>query len=181
MPVIAAALLILLAVVVMIPIGIIQRFRLGTARRRARRWLATVNLAGVMASICVLLTAALITTRWVPDTLTYTIAGLGTGCGLGVLGLSLTRWEDRDGQLHYTPNRWLVLVVTLVVALRLAYGFWRTWEAWRQSLEHGAWIAASGAAGSMAAGALVLGYYAVFWSGLRRASARSSHRRDRHR
>jgi hypothetical protein len=176
MPIIAVALLLLLAVVVMIPIGIIQRFRLGTAQRRARRWLATVNLVGVVASIAVLLLAAVITTRWVPGTLTYTLAGLATGCGLGVLGIILTRWEDRGGELHYTPNRWLVLVVTLVVALRLAYGFWRTWDAWRQSLENGAWVAASGAAGSMAAGAVVLGYYAVFWSGLRRAARPSSDR-----
>jgi hypothetical protein len=172
-PIIAAALLLLLAVVVIIPLGIIQRFRLGTARRRARRWLATINLVGVAASLAVLLIAALITTRWVPDTLTYTLTGLGLGCCLGILGIALTRWEERGGQLHYTPNRWLVLTVTLVVALRLAYGFWRTWDAWHQSLEHGAWVAASGAAGSMAAGALVLGYYVVFWSGVRRRVQRN--------
>jgi hypothetical protein len=160
-------------VVVIIPLSIIQRFRLGTARRRARRWLATVNLAGVVVSTAVLLTAALITTRWVPDTLTYTLTGLGTGCCLGALGIMLTRWEDRSGQLHYTPNRWLVLAVTLVVALRLAYGFWRTWDAWQQSLEHGALVAASGAAGSMAAGAVVLGYYVVFWFAVRRRVRRN--------
>ena len=177
MPIIAVALLLLLAIAVIIPIGIIQRFRLGTARRRARRWLATVNLIGVITSIVVLLIVALITKRWVPETLTYTMAGLGTGCGLGILGITLTRWDDRDGPLHYTPNRWLVLVLTLVVTLRLAYGFWRTWDAWRLSLEKGAWVAASGAAGSLAAGAVVLGYYAVFWAGLRRAAARSRQRR----
>ena len=168
MPILAALLLVVITVVVIMPLSIVQRFRMGTTRRRARRWLATANLVGVVVSIFVVLLAALITTRWVPDTLTYTMAGLGIGGCIGLMGIGLTRWEDRGGQAHYTPNRWLVLTVTLVVALRLAYGFWRTWEAWRQSLEHGAFVAASGAAGSMAAGAVVLGYYAVFWSGVRR-------------
>src|SRR5215216_2686375 len=93
MPIIAAVLLLLLAVVVIIPLSIIQRFRLGTARRRARRWVATINLVGVVASTMTLLIAALVTTRWVPDMLTYTLSGFGIGCCLGVLGIVL-----RDGR-----------------------------------------------------------------------------------
>jgi hypothetical protein len=167
-PVIAAVILLLLGVVILIPVSIIQRFRMGTARRQARRWVATLNLAGVVASLMVLLVAAVITNRWVPEALTYTVAGFAIGCCLGLLGTALTRWEDGGRHMHYTPNRWLVLIVTLVVALRVAYGIGRTWDAWRLSVGHGAWVAASGAAGSMSAGAVVLGYYVVFWSGVRR-------------
>jgi chromate transport protein ChrA len=70
--------------------------------------------------------------------------------------------------LHYTPNRWLVLAVTTVVAARVAYGFWRSWETWRASIETATFVVASGIAGSMSAGAVVLGYYFVYWIGIRR-------------
>jgi TRAP-type C4-dicarboxylate transport system permease small subunit len=70
--------------------------------------------------------------------------------------------------MKYTPNRWLVLAITLLVTARVLYGFWRGWEAWRASLESAAWVTASGVAGSLSAGAVVLGYYLVFWWGVRR-------------
>ena len=177
---IAVVLLMLLGVTVLIPISIIQRFRMGTARRPARRWVATINLVGVIASVMLLCVAALITSRWAPEAFRFTLAGLAVGSVLGGLGIVLTRWEYRGTQLQYTPNRWLVLLVTLAVALRLAYGFYRAWEAWRTSLESMTWVAASGVAGSMSAGAAVLGYYLVFWAGIRHrirgsATLRSSH------
>jgi hypothetical protein len=160
--------LVVLGVVLLIPFSIIQRFRAGTARRQARRWVATINLGGAVASMMVLFAGAAIANWWVPSALTYTGAGFGFGCCLGALATALTRWEHGERHMHYTPNRWLVLIVTVIVALRLAYGFWRTWDAWRASVEHGGWVAASGAAGSMSAGAVVLGYYIVFWLGVRR-------------
>ena len=174
MPVIAVVLLVLLGLVVLIPVSIVQRFRMGTARRQGRHWVATINLVGAVASVLALFVVALITNRWVPETFAYTVAGFALGGAIGALGTGLTRWEDGGRHLHYTPNRWLVLAVTLVVAVRLVYGFWRTWEAWHLSIERGALVAASGVAGSTSAGAVVLGYYLVFWSGVR-------HRVRRHR
>ena len=168
MPVIAVVLLVLVALTVLIPLGIVQRFRMGTARRQARLWLVSINLAGFACSVAVLLVAALITTRWVPEAFTYTVAGLAVGCVLGVIGTALTRWEHGPRGLQYTPNRWVVLAVTVIVASRLAYGFWRSWDAWRTSVESMTWVAAAGVAGSMSAGAAVLGYYLVFWAGVRR-------------
>lgn len=159
--------LVVLAIIALIPFSIIQRFRVGTSRRRARGWVATLNLVAVALSIALFLTATLITSQWIPEALPYTVAGLGVGCVLGLLGIALTRWEYNGGRMEYTPNRWLVLAITLVVAGRVTYGFWRTWEAWRASVESMAWIAASGVAGSMSAGAVVLGYYLVFWIGVR--------------
>jgi hypothetical protein len=102
---------------------------------------------------------------------------------LGGVGLWLARFEPSGEALHYTANRWLVLAITLAVAARIAYGFWRGFESWRSGIEGGAWLVASGAAESLAAGAVVLGYYLTFWWGLRRrlrghqasrATARSS-------
>jgi len=166
-PLIALAILIVLAFIAVIPFSIIQRFRMGTARRQARRWVATLNLFAIAFSVTLFLLGALITSQWIPEALTYTLAGLAGGCVLGLLGTALTRWEYTGGRVQYTPNRWLVLTVTLLVTARVLYGFWRTWEAWRASVESAAWVAASGVAGSMSAGAVVLGYYFIFWAGVR--------------
>ena len=79
---------------------------------------------------------AMIASRWVPGALRYSAGGLAVGGVLGLAGFALTRWERRGGVLLYTPNRWLVLAVTLVVATRVVYGFWRTWQTWRRCLHH---------------------------------------------
>jgi hypothetical protein len=167
-PLIALAILVVLAVIALIPFSLIQRFRMGTARRQARQWVATVNLVAIAFSLALFLFGALFTSQWIPDAFTYTLAGLAVGCVLGLLGLVLTRWERVGGRVQYTPNRWLVLTITLLVTARVFYGFWRSWDAWRASMESTAWIAASGVAGSMSAGAVVLGYYLIFWTGVRR-------------
>jgi hypothetical protein len=167
-PLLFVAVLFVLALVVLMPLSLVQRYRVGTSRRRARGWVATINFGGMALSAMVLLASAAVTTVWVPDAFTYTAAGLAAGCILGTAGLLLTRWESAQGSLHYTPNRWLVLAITLVVTARLAYGFWRSWQAWRPGLDAGSWFAASGVAGSMAAGAVVLGYYLAYWIGVRR-------------
>jgi hypothetical protein len=167
-PLIALAIVIVLAFIAVIPLSIIQRFRMGTARRTARTWVATLNLIAVALSIALFLAGALITSQWIPEALIYTLYGLAAGCILGLLGTALTRWEYPGGRVKYTPNRWLVLAITLLVTARVLYGFWRGWEAWRTSLESAAWVTASGVAGSMSAGAIVLGYYLIFWAAVRR-------------
>ena len=168
MPLIALGIFIVLAVIALIPFSLIQRFRRGTMRRRALGWVIGLNFFGTLISAALFLIGAAITTRWVPGTLTYTAAGLGLGCVLGAAGLALTRWEAAGGRLHYTPDRWLVLAITLVVTARVAYGFYRSYQAWQSSLDRMAWVAASGAAASMSAGAIVLGYYLIYWAGVRR-------------
>ena len=168
MPLIALAIVIVLAFIALIPFSLVQRFRMGTARRQARGWVATLNLIAIAVSLALFLAGALITTQWIPGALTYTLLGLSVGGLLGLVGTALTRWEYLGGRVQYTPNRWLVLAITLVVTARVSYGFWRGWEAWRASVESMAWVAASGVAGSMSAGAVVLGYYLIFWMGVRR-------------
>ena len=168
MPLLIVPVLLVLALVALIPVALVQRYRLGTSRQRARGWLTAVNLAGVSLSVVLFLGGAAVTSVWVPDAFTYTLAGLACGIVLGAAGLWLTRWEPAPGSLHYTPSRWLVLGITLVVTGRLIYGFVRAWHTWRAGMEGGAWFAAAGVAGSMAAGAVVLGYYLAYWAGVRR-------------
>ena len=168
MPLILLGIFIVLAVIALIPFSLIQRFRRGTMRRRAVGWVIALNGAGTFVSALLFLSGAAITTRWIPGTLTYTAAGLAAGCVAGAVGLALTRWDIAGGRLYFTPNRWLVLGITLVVTLRVFYGFYRSYQAWEASLDRVTWVAASGVATSMSAGAIVLGYYLVYWIGVRR-------------
>ena len=174
-PLLLLLVLVVLAVIALIPISIIQRYRLGTSRQRARGWLIALNLAGLAFSVVLFLVSATFTSIWVPNALTYTAAGLATGGALGLIGLWVTQWEPGLDALHFTPSRALVLGITLVVTARLLYGFWRAVTSWR-SVEGESWIAAAGIAGSMAAGAVVLGYYFVYWWGVRRRFAKHARR-----
>jgi hypothetical protein len=130
-------------------------------------------------SAILFLTSAALTTIWVPGVLTHAAIGLCLGALLGIVGLSLTRWEASVDTLHYTPNRLLVLSMTMLVAGRLLYGAWRGWESWRAGMKGESWFVEAGVAGSMAAGALVLGYYLVYWTGVRRRYRRHAGRRLR--
>ena len=149
------------------PLALVLRYRAGTARRQARGWVATLNLVALAISTSLFLLGAGLTSIWVPHALSYSLLGLLGGIALGIIGLWLSRWERAPQSLHYTPNRWLVLGVTLVVTARLLYGLWRGWNTWRHAGET-SWLAAFGVAGSMAAGAVVLGYYLSYWMGVLR-------------
>ena len=167
MPLLLALLLIPLLVIVLIPVSLVQRIRRGTMRRRARGWVVTANTIAAMLSTAMFLIGALITSRWVPDVLRYSLGGLGVGVVLGFSGFALTRWESSGGVIHYTPNRWLVLTVTLLVAARIFYGVWRVWAAWQAGVEQISAVAVPGIAMSLAAGAVVLGYYLLYWIAVR--------------
>jgi hypothetical protein len=167
-PLLIVPVLVVLALIALIPISLVQRYRMGTSRQRARGWLIGINVLGLTLSVLLFLTSAAVTSIWVPAALIYTAAGLAAGGVLGMAGLWLTRWEPGLDALHYTPNRLLILSLTLIVMARLLYGFWRLWHTWRTGVEDESWLAAAGVAGSMAAGAVVLGYYLVYWIGVRR-------------
>jgi hypothetical protein len=173
--VLAASAAVVLAAIVLMPISLLLRYRASTSRRAAHGWLAAVNLTGILVTAGLFFISAAIAGRWVPDAFSYTVTGFAAGCILGLLGLAASRWEVSPRGLYYTPNRWLVLALTLLVAGRIVYGFWRAWASWRAGLSGGSWVVVSGVAGSLAAGAVVLGYYAVYWAGVRRRVAR--HRR----
>jgi hypothetical protein len=162
-----AALLIVFVLVLSTPLLLIIRYRVGTARRPARPWIATINLLSLMLSAGLFLWIAALTNFWVRNSFAYSLLGFVSGALFGLLGLFLTRWEKTDTVTYYTPNRGLVLLVTLAVAARMLYGFWRIWHAWRTTGPDSSWLASAGIAGSMAVGALVLGYYLSYFAGLR--------------
>ena len=162
------ALLILVAAVALIPVALVQRYRVGTARRAARAWVVGLNLFAVAVSTAIFLAGAAVTAIWVPNAFTYSLMGLTAGCVLGAAGLALSRWEPGPHALHYTPNRPLVLAITLIVTARVLYGFWRGWRTWRAGVEGTSLLVTAGVAGSLAAGAVVLGYYLIYWAGVRR-------------
>jgi hypothetical protein len=153
-------------VLVALPFGLVQRYRIGTARRLARGWVVALNCALTSLSIMVFLWGAAVTNFWVRDAFRLSLIGCATGLAIGVLGLLLTRWEGTVRGLHYTPNRSLVLLVVFAVSARLLYGFWRAWNAWQTHAGEESWLAAAGIPGSMAVGGGVIGYYAVYWAGV---------------
>jgi hypothetical protein len=161
-------LLIPLAVMALMPLILIQRYRAGAARRLARPVIATLNVVTMVFSAFFFLIAAAVTTAWVPTAFTSAVAGMAMGCVLGVIGLWLSRWEATTRSLHYTPNRWLVLAITVAVSARVLYGFWRGWMTLRASGDETSFIAAFGVAGSLGVAGLVIGYYLAYGIGLRR-------------
>lgn len=161
------ALLFIVGFILALPLLLVLRYRMGIARRPARRWIATLNLVSLLISAALFLWVAAFTNFWVPRAFAYSLAGLGSGCLLGFLGLILTRWERTATATYYTPNRWLVLLVTLAVSARLLYGIWRIWHTWRTAGAEQSWLAGAGIAGSMAVGAIVIGYYLTYSAGVR--------------
>jgi hypothetical protein len=168
MPLLLALLLLPLVVIALAPVILIQRYRVGTARRMARAWVATLSVSLMAFSAICFLVGALVTTVWVPHAFTGAAAGIALGAGLGLVGLLLTRWEPTAAALHYTPNRWLVLIVTFVVSGRVLYGFWRSWTVAQSGVSGTPIVMAFGIPESLAAGGLVIGYYFAYQVGVRR-------------
>src|SRR4051812_47687632 len=161
------ALFAIAAFILAMPFLLVLRFRLGIARRPARRWIVSMNLLSLLASTALFLWIAAVTNSWIPNAFRYSFIGFISGVLLGLLGLSVTFWERTPRVLFYTPNRWLVLLISMAVAARLLYGFWRIWHAWRVTGADASWLASAGIPGSMAVGALVLGYYFTYFAGVR--------------
>jgi hypothetical protein len=151
--------LFVLSAIAFIPLLFVLRFRFGSARRRARPWLANFNVVVLAISSLLLLVSASIMNRWVADALRS--AGIGFACGalLSVFGLLSTKWEKAPDALFYKPNRWFALIVPLALMLRIFYWIWRSWHAWGACADTRCWLASSGTAGSLGVGAAVAGYY----------------------
>lgn len=171
MPLLVAALIgaILVLPLVLVPLSILQRYRQGRRRQRVRAWLASLQAAGFAMSAGMLMVGAAVTSAWVPMVLPSSAAALVGGVLLGLVGVALSRWDHVDGHPGFTPNRWLVLALTLVVVGRMGYAVWRAWHVWATT---GA--GSAGVAGSMAAAALLVGYGLGFWAGVRWRVARAA-------
>jgi hypothetical protein len=154
-------------VLALMPLILVQRYRSGTARRLARPWISAITLASMVFSAVFFLFAAAVTVIWVPGAFRGAALGVLPGCVAGALGLLLTKWELGLRELHYTPNRWLVLFITLVVSARVLYGFYRSFAAAQAGLGGPSMIDAFGVPQSLGAGGMVIGYYLVYTAGVR--------------
>jgi hypothetical protein len=172
MPLLFLVVLLPVVLIALMPLILIQRYRVGTARRMARPWTATLNVVLLTLSAISFLAGAAVTAVWVPNAFTGAATGIALGAGLGLVGLVLTRWEPAAATLHYTPNRWPVLVVTFVVSARVLYGLWRSWTVARAGVYGTPMVLAFGIPESLAAGGTVIGYYFAYTVGLRRRLVR---------
>jgi hypothetical protein len=167
-PILILLLVLPLLVIALMPLILIQRYRLGTARRLVRPWATALNIALTALSAALFLCVAAVTAIWVPHAVRGAVVGVLIGLGLGVVGLLLTRWEPTPATLHYTPNRWVVLLVTVMVSARLLYGFWRSWRAAEAGIYGTDLVLAFGIPESLAVGGAVIGYYIAYAWGVRR-------------
>jgi hypothetical protein len=161
-----------LIVVALTPFLLFQRYRAGSARREARPWLATLNLAVLGFSAVFFLVSAAFTTIWISRAFSGAALGIVIGLCLGLFGMLLTRWESGIRSVYYTPNRWLVLIVTLIVSARVAYGLFRSFEAASAGFSGHALVNAFGVPESLAAGGIVIGYHLAYNFALRWRIAR---------
>lgn len=149
----------------LIPVGLIQRYRYGKARRRALGWAVGLGAALSLLSLLLFFAGAWVSGHWVADAPLYAGAGLCAGLLLGAIGLALTRFEDLPKGLYYTPNRWLALGLTALIAARLGYGLWQGLHAWSAQAPEN-WLPRQG--GLFAVGGVLLGYYVLYTLGVRR-------------
>lgn len=163
-PLLALALLALWAL--LLPLALVQRYRLGRMRRRALPWLVRANAWLLLASTLLFALSAWIASAWIDAALAHAAGGLALGVAVGIAGLWTTRYERTPAGLYYTPNAWLVLLLALVVALRIVLGLWQLVSRWAEASALPGLLA--GHAGLFAAGGLLLGYALAYAWGLER-------------
>ena len=158
-------LLVLLIVLwmLLLPIALCQRYRSGKARRPAVAWAVRLNAWLVLVSTVIFLASAWLAGHWIDAALEYAAAGLATGMLAGIAGLALTRFEAEAQGLFYTPNRWLILALTAIVAGRIVLGMIRVLQSWSAG-GHAAWLSQQGSL--LAVGGLLAGYYLAYTWGL---------------
>lgn len=156
------ALLVFIALMLcLLPLSLWQRLRSGSARRLARPWLVRLNLWLTLASTVLFVLFALLASIWWPGAWWQAGLGLLAGFGLGALGHALTRFEATTAQLFYTPSLWLVLGLTVLVAVRIGAGLVQGWQA---AFAGQAWplTGPMSHAGLLAMAALLLGHAGMY-------------------
>ena len=181
MPIIVFALLIfvLLALAGVVLLSLALRYRAGTARRQARRWVASMNVWMTSFSAVFFLSFTLLLSFWVASAFRFALIGICLGGILGLLGLALTRWESRPEGLFYTPSRWLAFIIVFAIAARVVYGWWRATHPGNSAPGDQHWLTtASGTQLSLAVAAGLIGYYLVYSIGARLRLRRFEQRRS---
>jgi len=179
-PIIVFALLVfvLLALAGVVLLSLALRYRAGTARRQARRWVASMNVWATTFSTIFFLSFTLLLSFWLESAFRYALVGIGAGAVLGLLGLTLTRWESRPDGLFYTPSRWLAFIVVFVIAARVLHGWWRATHPGSSAATGQHWFnGASGTQLSLAVAAGLIAYYLVYSIGVLLTIIRHEQRR----
>jgi hypothetical protein len=169
-PIILVALLffVLLSVGGIVLLSLALRYRAGTARRQGRHWTAGLNVWMTIFSAVFFLSFTFLISFWIESASRFALIGMGCGAILGLLGLTMTRWESQAEGLFYTPSRWLALIVTLAIAARFVYGWWHATHSGGGAPGDQHWlITASGTQLSLAVAAGLIGYYLVYSVGVR--------------
>lgn len=166
LPLLLAAILALW--VLLLPLAMVQRYRMGRARRRALPWVVHANAWLLAVSALLLMLGAWLGGHWIDHALRDAGAGLLAGIGVGIVGVWSSRFEATPRGLYYTPNRWLVLLLTSLLAARIVLGAWLGWHSLQSApaaLQSVDWI---DHAGLVVVGSVLLGYYLAYAWGLRR-------------
>jgi len=174
-PIIVFALLVfvLLALAGVVLLSLALRYRAGTARRQARRWVASLNMWMTSFSAVFFLSFTFLLSFWVGSAFRFAVIGMGAGGILGLLGLTVTRWESQSEGLFYTPSRWLAFLIVFAIAARVLYGLWHaTHPGISGTADQHSLITASGLQLSSAVAAGLIGYYLVYSVGVRLRIAR---------
>ena len=161
-----AVLALLLLWLLLLPFGLLLRYKRGRARQRAFGWIVASNAWLLLVSVLVFLASAWGSGMWVPHALPWAASGLLAGMLVGLAGVWRTRFELAPSSFYYTPDRWLVLLLTAVVALRIGLGMWQALNRLRD-VEVTAGLLVD--AGSLfAVAGLLMGYHLIYAWGLRR-------------
>jgi hypothetical protein len=114
--------------VLLLPNAVIQRYRFGKARRRVQPWVVGANAWLLAVSALAFIAGAWVLANWVDGALFDAVVGLALGGVVGLVGLALDRFERTSQGMFRTPNRWLVLGLSALLAGRIAMGLWLAWS-----------------------------------------------------
>ena len=151
----------------LLPLLLWLRYRAGHARRRSPAWVIRANAWLLAGSLPLFLLSAWWATHWAPDALRDACVGGLIGALLGLVALWMTRFDAEPRMLVYTPSRWPALLLTLLVAARIAAGAVWGWRRvvgtgapapWAEWLQAGGWLGVAG---------VLFGYALAYAWGLR--------------
>lgn len=166
----------LLLAVLLYPLGLVQRYRAGTARRRAWPWLAAANAWLLALSALLFLAGAWISAHWIAGALRFAACGVLLGAVIGIAGIRATRFEHAPDGAWYTPNRWLVLALTVLLAVRIALGIWQAFRPTSAGVESPLMALLVDHASLFGMAGVLLGYYLTYAWALRRRLSRPPRR-----
>ena len=101
--------LVLLALwLLLLPLSLWQRYRLGKARRKAWPWMVKLNAWVLLFSAGLFLASMALTTSLVARRAGYALAGMGIGLVTGIARPVAEPFRNTAQGLFYTPNAWLI-------------------------------------------------------------------------